>query len=56
VNEDFRKQFGEVDVVPQDVAVFCDAATCTLVEVDQSFRDVYCLHHQGNYDGDTKHV
>jgi hypothetical protein len=35
--------------------VFCDVAPCSQVEVDRRFRDVYCLHHQGD-DGGSKQV
>jgi hypothetical protein len=28
--------------------VFCDIVSCTLIEADQSFRGVSCLHHQGD--------
>jgi hypothetical protein len=27
---------------------FWDTAPYSLFEVDQRFRDVYCLHHQGD--------
>jgi hypothetical protein len=27
---------------------FCDIAPCSIVGVDRRFRDVYCLHHQGD--------
>jgi hypothetical protein len=27
---------------------FWDIARCSLVVVDQNFRDAYCLHHQGD--------
>jgi hypothetical protein len=32
------------------IAAFWDIASCSLVEVDRSFRGAYCLHHQGNDD------
>jgi hypothetical protein len=28
------------------MTVFWDVALCSLVEIDQSFRGAYCLHHQ----------
>jgi hypothetical protein len=27
------------------VTVFWDVAPCILIEIDQHFRDSYCLHH-----------
>jgi hypothetical protein len=30
------------------MTVFWDVAPCSLAEIDQSFRGVYCLHHQGD--------
>jgi hypothetical protein len=30
------------------MAVFWDVALCNLVDTDQSFREAYCLHHQGD--------
>jgi hypothetical protein len=43
------------------MAVFWVVAPCGLVEVYRSFRDVCCLHHQGDEalrpdNGDTKHL
>jgi hypothetical protein len=38
--------------------VFWDIALCSQVEVDWSFRDAYCLHHQGDHhpdDGGSMH-
>jgi hypothetical protein len=35
---------------------FWDIAPCSLVEVDQHFRGVYCLHHQGDNDGGSMHL
>jgi hypothetical protein len=29
--------------------VFWDVAPCSLIGVDQRFRGVYCLHHQGDH-------
>jgi hypothetical protein len=31
------------------MAVFWDAAPCSLIEVDRRFRGAYCLYHQ-SYD------
>jgi hypothetical protein len=31
-----------------------DVAPCSLVEIDRRFRGVYCLHHQGDDNGNTK--
>jgi hypothetical protein len=30
------------------MTVFWDIAPCSLVETGRHFRDVYCLHHQGD--------
>jgi hypothetical protein len=39
------------------VTVFWDIAPCSFVELDRSFRDAYCFHHQGNTDyGCRKHL
>jgi hypothetical protein len=35
--------FSKVNIIP-----FWDIVTCSLTEVDRSFRDAYCLQHQGN--------
>jgi hypothetical protein len=35
------------------VRAFWNRASCSLVEVDRSFRGMYCLHHQGNNGGST---
>jgi hypothetical protein len=32
----------------EDYRAFWDIAPCSIVVVDQFFRGVYCLHHQGN--------
>jgi hypothetical protein len=44
-----------LELVPQFRAIlranttaFWDTAPCSLVEVDRSFGDVYCLHHNGD--------
>jgi hypothetical protein len=31
------------------MAAFWDVAPCSLVDINQSFRDAYCLHHQGDH-------
>jgi hypothetical protein len=31
-----------------NVNVFWYVGPCSLVEIDRSFKDVYCLHHQGD--------
>jgi hypothetical protein len=33
------------------VTAFWDSVMCSLVEVDQCFKDAYCLHHQGDDEG-----
>jgi hypothetical protein len=30
------------------MAVFWDVAPCSLVEIDRSFREAYCLYHQSD--------
>jgi hypothetical protein len=35
------------------MTVFCDAAPCSLVEVNRRFRGKYCLYHQGDDGGST---
>jgi hypothetical protein len=41
-------------------AVFWVVAPCSLVDIDQSFRGAYCLHHEGDHqghdDGGSKHL
>jgi hypothetical protein len=41
------------------MAVFWDAVTCRLVEIDRRFRGTYYLHHHGYdrpEDGRSKHL
>jgi hypothetical protein len=38
------------------MAVFWVVAQCSLVEIAILFRDAYCLQHQGDYDGGSKHL
>jgi hypothetical protein len=33
---------------------FLDTAPCSVVEVDQGFRDAYCLHHR--HDESSRHL
>jgi hypothetical protein len=40
-------------VMSVNVIAFWDIASSSVVEVDQRFRCVYCLHHQGNDAGST---
>jgi hypothetical protein len=37
---------------------FWNTAPCSLVQVDQRFEGVYCLHHHGGrpHDGNRKHL
>jgi hypothetical protein len=30
------------------MTVFWDVASCSLIELNRSFRSAYCLHHQGD--------
>jgi hypothetical protein len=41
--------------VPQRTT-FSDVAPCSLVDIDRRFGGTYCLHHQGNADGGSKHI
>jgi hypothetical protein len=34
--------------------VFWDVLPCSQVDSDRRFRDVYCLHHQGDIPEDSK--
>jgi hypothetical protein len=36
------------------MTAFWDIAACSLIEVDQRFRDAYCLRHQGDFNNTTR--
>jgi hypothetical protein len=36
--------------------VFWDVVLCSHVEVDQHFRDAYCLHHRSDDGGGSTHL
>jgi hypothetical protein len=35
---------------------FWDVAPCSIVEIDQCFRGIYCLHHHHFDDGGNKYL
>jgi hypothetical protein len=48
-------RFQVITVVSVKMTAFWDVALCSLVEVDQHFRGVYCLHHHPD-DGGSTHL
>lgn len=44
-----------VTVMSMNMAVFCDIAPCSVIDILCHFRGVYCLHRQYG-DGDSKHL
>jgi hypothetical protein len=49
-------RFKVLTATSMKMIVIWDAAPCSLVEIDQHFRGSYCLHHQGDDDGDSEHL
>jgi hypothetical protein len=41
-------RFKVLTATSMKMTAFWDVAPLSLVEVDQCFRDAYCLHHQGD--------
>jgi hypothetical protein len=38
----------QVQAMNMKMAVFCNVASCSLVDTERRFRSAYCLHHQGD--------
>jgi hypothetical protein len=47
VSEIFRARFQVLTAASMKFRVSFDVLPCSQVDVDQRFRGVYCLHHQG---------
>jgi hypothetical protein len=49
-------RFQVITTASTKMAVFWDVAPCSLLVVYRRFICTYCLHHQGDNNGDSKHL
>jgi hypothetical protein len=49
-------RFQVITAARMKMTVFWDVTPCSLVEACRCVTGAYCLHHQGDDDGDGKHI